>query len=100
MVVTRNADGSHTPAYDETWPEHIQVEWSAGCAAVETGLRIHVTRGSDIQGGVPRPSDAPETYHFRIQGERSSFGTGNMTAQEAYRFLDGVRAGVAATRAS
>lgn len=101
MVVTRNADGSHSPAYDENWAEPIQVEWYAGCIAVDTGLRITVTRGSHIRTALSVPEGDPKTYHVRIQGtNRTSFGNGPFTAQQLYQFLDGVKVGVGATQSS
>lgn len=94
MAVTRNEDGSHSPAYVVDWPERLQVEWAVGVAAVATGLRITVTASSEIKTGVVSDGteSTSETYHLRIQGGRTSIGSGGRTAPEVYAFLDGVQA--------
>lgn len=89
MTVTRNADGSHSPAYDDAWPEATQLEWLAGCAALETGLHIEVKALDQGRSGL---------YTFLLKGPRRLIGNGNMTFQEACGYLDGVRAGVNASR--
>jgi hypothetical protein len=98
MVVTRNADGSHSPAYDEAWPEGTQLEWHAGIVALQTGLRIEVTRSSGIQTGVPTVPGvvAKESYHLSLRGPKTLTGTGPISFDDAWCFLDGVAAGVRA----
>ncbi|GAA2770407.1 hypothetical protein XF35_39560 [Streptomyces platensis subsp. clarensis] len=84
LTVTRNADGSYSPAYDETWPPLTEVEWSAGVASIESGLTIRV-----IESG--------QGYHFDISGGRGSSGLGPMSLSDAYAFLEGVRIGAQET---
>lgn len=94
MVVTRNPDGSHWPPYRDDWPEQLQVEYTVGCKAVDTGLTITVTTAEHPQHGT---SDA--LYSLRINSGRTLLGRGPMTAQELYSFLDGLEAGVKAAEA-
>ncbi|MFB7867321.1 hypothetical protein [Streptomyces sp. NPDC056069] len=84
LTVTRNPDGTHSPAYDSAWPPLTQLEWSAGIASIETGLTIRVTES----GG---------KYHFSISGGHGLSGQGLMPLDEAYAFLDGVRMGARET---
>ena len=84
LTVTRNPDGSYSPAYDETWPPLTELEWSAGIAEIETGLTIRVTESS--QG-----------YHFDVSGGRGSSGLGPMSLSDANAFIDGVRFGARET---
>lgn len=99
MVVTRNADGSHHPPYNEAWPELLQVEWAAGCAAADSGLRIEVKPASSIRTGVgyTPPEGSPEEYYLTVWGARTSTGGSKYTAQGVYAFLDGLQAGVTTT---
>lgn len=80
--VTRNADGSHEPPYDENWPPHLEVRWTAGVAACETGLRIHVIDLDD------------DKYAVRVGGS----GQSPMDRASVYAFLDGVVAGAREAR--
>lgn len=86
IVVTLNADGSHSPAYDETWPEATQVRWAVAVAALETGLRIDVREQEE------------GWYSLSVKGPRTLVGNGPMSAESAYGYLDGVRAGVRASQ--
>lgn len=96
MAVTRSADGSAHPAYDATWPERLQVEWMAGCVALDTGLRIDVKPASTIRTGVgyTPPADAPEEYYLTVRSGRTLTGGSKYTAEGVYAFLDGLKAGV------
>jgi hypothetical protein len=98
MTVTRNEDGSHSPAYDENWPEAVQLEWHAGIVAVETGLRIQVQCSSDIVTGVRVEGDHPDTYRVTLKGPRVLTSYGAMEFRQAWSFLDGVRAAVQASQ--
>lgn len=82
MNVTRNPDGSHNPPYNEDWPPHLQVQWSAGVAACETGLPIHVVDLGD------------DRYAVRV----GASGQSPMDRASVYAFLDGVQAGVREAR--
>jgi hypothetical protein len=79
--VTRNPDGSHEPAYDESWPPRLQLEWSAGVVSAKTGLRIHVSEVGEDQ------------YAVRV----GSSGLTPMSLANAYAFLDGVAVGARET---
>ncbi|MGP3737952.1 hypothetical protein ACTWJ9_33115 (plasmid) [Streptomyces sp. GDS52] len=100
MTVTKNTDGSHSPAYNENWPHPTQLEWHAGIVALETGLRIEVRKSSDIRTGIQPATEKPteETYHLRLHGPRTSTGIGPMSFHDAWNYLDGVKAGVAAAQ--
>lgn len=80
--VTRDPDGSHSPAYDESWPASVQLQWSAGVAACETGLRIHVR---DL---------GEDRYAVHV----GSSGQSPMDLATAYAFLDGVQTGAREAR--
>lgn len=80
--VTENPDGSHEPPYNENWPPHLQLQWSAGVTACETGLRIHVI-------------DLPEDRYAVHVG---STGQSPMDLASTYAFLDGVRTGAREAR--
>jgi hypothetical protein len=80
--VTRNEDGSHSPAYDETWPPHIQLQWSAGVVAVDTGLHIHVNDLGD------------DKYAVHV----GASGLSPMDLASTYAFLDGVQTGAREAR--
>ena len=82
MNVTRNPDGSHNPPYDENWPPHLEVQWTAGVAACETGLRIHVI---DL---------GEDKYAVHVGGS----GQSPMDRASVYAFLDGVQAGAREAR--
>lgn len=99
MVVTRNADGSAHPPYDADWPERLQVEWVAGCAALDTGLRIDVKPASTIRtgAGYTPPPGAPEEYYLTVRSGRTLTGGSKYTAEGVYAFLDGLKAGVVTT---
>lgn len=99
MVVTQNPDGSPHPPYNADWPELLQVEWVAGCAAVDTGLRIDVKPASTIRTsvGYTPPGGAPEEYYLTVRGDRTLMGGSKYTAEGVYAFLDGLKVGVATT---
>lgn len=101
MAVTRNEDGSHSPAYDVTWPERLQVEWKAGCVALGTGLRIDVKPASAIRTGVRAEGseDAHEEYYVTVRSGRTLTGGSKYTAEGVYAFLDGLKAAVVTTEA-
>jgi len=80
--VTKNPDGSYNPAYDVNWPPHLEVQWSAGVTACETGLRIHVI---DLD---------EDRYAVHV----GSSGQSPMDLASAYAFLDGVRTGAQEAR--
>ncbi|MEU6979610.1 hypothetical protein [Streptomyces sp. NPDC046371] len=84
LTVTQSPDGSHRPAYDADWPPLTQLEWSAGVAAIETGLTIRVT-------------ESGQGYHLSVSGGRGLSGVGPMPLSGAYAFLDGVRLGARET---
>lgn len=86
MVVTLNEDGSHSPAYDVSWPEATQVRWAVAVAALETGLRIEVREQEE------------GWYSLSVRGPRTLVGSGSRSAESVYGFLDGVRAGVRASQ--
>lgn len=100
MVVTQNADGSHSPAYSNEWPEGTRLEWHAGFAALQTGLRIEVRSRSSIVAGVrvDKPDSRPETYRISLKGPRVLNSTSGMTFREACVFLEGVCQAVAASK--
>jgi hypothetical protein len=95
MAVTRHEDGSHWPPYRDDWPDQLQVEYAVGCTAMETGLRIKVTKTEArfLTDG------AAQTYHLHIYAGRTSMGRGPLNEQELYSFLDGFEAGVKAAEA-
>jgi hypothetical protein len=80
--VTRNPDGSHDPEYSESWPLHLQLEWSAGVVAADTGLRVHV---SDL---------GEDRYSVHVGGN----GAGPLDLAGAHAFLNGVRTGATEAR--
>ncbi|MGW4270836.1 hypothetical protein ACWEGQ_00360 [Streptomyces seoulensis] len=82
MDVTRNPDGSHNPPYNENWPPHLEVQWVAGVAACESGLRIHVTELGE------------DRYAVRVGGS----GQSPIDRAGVYAFLDGVQAGAREAR--
>ncbi|MFH8805215.1 hypothetical protein ACH4F6_37695 [Streptomyces sp. NPDC017936] len=82
MDVTRNPDGSHQPPYNPEWPPHLQLEWVAGVAAEETGLRINVINLGD------------DKYALHV----GSSGQSPMSLSDAYAFLDGVQTGAREAR--
>ncbi|AKZ60732.1 hypothetical protein SAM23877_p023 (plasmid) [Streptomyces ambofaciens ATCC 23877] len=82
MNVTKNPDGSHNPPYDENWPPHLEVKWTAGVAACETGLRIHVI---DLDN---------DKYAVHVGGS----GQSPMDRESVYAYLDGVVAGAREAR--
>ena len=100
MNVTTNANGGHSPAYDETWPPDVQLEWHAGIVALDTGLRIQVTKSSDIRTGVRVDPGlvTDEKYHLRISGPKTSVGIGPVDFHAAWNYLDGVSAGARASQ--
>ena len=79
--VTRNSDGSHEPPYEENWPPHLQLQWSAGVVAEETGLAIHINDLGD------------DKYVVHVGGNGLP-----MDLASAYAFLDGVRVGAREAR--
>ncbi|MGW1980733.1 hypothetical protein [Streptomyces sp. NPDC001889] len=81
MTVTRNADGSHSPLYDENWPQATQLEWHAGIIALDTGLRITVTDQEN------------DLYSISVRGTTGLSGQGPMDFHTAWAVLDGVRIG-------
>ena len=87
MVVTKNPDGSHSPAYDPDWPAALQLEWTAAVTELETGLRIQVRESR------------PGWYSLSVRGARTLVGNGPMELQHAYGYLDGLRAAVTALQA-
>lgn len=80
--VTRNPDGSHNPPYDAEWPPHLQLQWSAGVVAAETGLAIHISELDE------------DRYAVRV----GSSGQSPMDLASAYAFLDGVQTGAREAR--
>jgi hypothetical protein len=82
MDVTKHPDGSYSPPYDADWPPDIQLQWTAGVVAAETGLRINVT---DL---------GADTYALRV----GSSGQSPMDVRYAYAFLDGVQTGAREAR--
>ncbi len=101
MTVTRNQDGSHSPAYDEDWPELTQLEWHAGVITLETGLPIEVQCTSNLPTGV-RVRDYPDVrqdiFRVVVKGPCALANTGGMEFKEAWSFLDGVKAATIAIR--
>lgn len=86
MIVTRNEDGSHSPAYDDTWPQARQLEWYAATVALETDLRIEVREAS------------PGSFRIVLRGPRTLTSCGGMSFREGWTFLDGVAATVQALK--
>jgi hypothetical protein len=86
MTVTRNPDGSHSPLYDENWPQATQLAWHAGIVALDTGLRITVTdQGNDH-------------YSIGVRGTKGLSGQGPMGFHQAWSLLDGIRIGAREAR--
>lgn len=93
MNVTKNQDGSHSPAFDEDWEPVEQLRWHAGVVALATGLRIEVTD----HGGIPDRLDyGTVRFHLSVRGTRTLVGGGPMHFADAWSFLDGVKAGATA----
>jgi hypothetical protein len=97
MDLTKNEDGSHTPAFDEDWEPVDQLRWHAGVVALATGLRITVTDTGGIPGErVDRLVYGEVRFHLGIRGTRTFLGNGPMHFADAWSFLDGVKAGATA----
>jgi hypothetical protein len=101
MTVTRDEDGSHSPAYDAEWPELTQLQWHAGVITLETGLPIEVHCTSNVPPGM-RLRDHPDVHQniFRVsvKGPWALAGAGAMDFLQAWSFLDGVKAATVAIR--
>lgn len=82
MDITRNPDGSHNPPYNEEWPPPLQLEWSAGVVAADTGLHVSIRDLGEDQ------------YAVRV----GSSGQSPIGLAGAYAFLDGVQTGVREAR--
>lgn len=80
--VTRNPDGTHNPPYNADWPPHLQLQWSAGVVAAETGLSVQVIDLGD------------DKYAVHVGGS----GLSPMDLRDAYAFLDGVQIGAREAR--
>jgi hypothetical protein len=96
MKVTRNQDGSHSPAYDEDWPEVTRLEWHAAVIALETGLRIDVECTRNLPAGV-RVRDYPDArqdiFRISVKGTWAMGITDPVEFKDAWNFLDGVKVG-------
>ncbi|MFJ7297636.1 hypothetical protein [Streptomyces collinus] len=101
MTVTRNADGSHSPAYNEDWPELTQLKWHAGVIALEIDLRIEVHCASNVPPGM-RLRDHPDVqqniFRVSVKGPWALASAGAMDFLQAWSFLDGVKAATIAIR--
>ncbi|PZT71479.1 hypothetical protein [Streptomyces sp. AC1-42T] len=97
MDVTKNDDGSHSPAFDESWEPVDQLRWHAGVVALATGLRIEVKDVGGIPGErVDRLVYGTVRFNLTVSGRRRLVGAGPMHFADAWAYLDGVHAGVAA----
>ncbi|MEU7222257.1 hypothetical protein [Streptomyces chrestomyceticus] len=101
MDVTRNENGSHSPAFDEHWEPVEQLRWHAGVVALATGLRIEVTGHGGIPGErVDRLVYGTVRFSLTVRGTQNLIGNGPMHFADAWAFLDGVKTGAIAAAGS
>ncbi|MBH1934104.1 hypothetical protein I5Q34_07315 [Streptomyces sp. AV19] len=97
MDVVKNENGSHSPAFDESWEPIEQLRWHAEAVALATGLRIKVTDHGGIPGErVDRLVYGTVRFNLTVRGMRSLTCNGPMHFADAWSFLDGVKAGAMA----